>query len=869
MNASEKNGAQPSTSSPWWQNRWLCGLLLIAAVIFAYQPAWKAGFIWDDDDYVTNNPLLTAPDGLQRIWFSTDSPSQYFPLVYTSFRLEHSLWGLNSTGYHWVNILLHAVNALLVWRLLSRLHVPGAWLGAALFALHPMQVESVAWISELKNVQSLFFFLLSLLAWIEFVEERRGFGAYALSLLFCALALLSKTTACTLPAALVLVLWFRRKPVNRARVFQILPYVAMGIAMGAVSMWWERHHQGTHGEIYAMSWLDRLLVATRASWFYLGKLLWPADLTFNYPLWKIDAGNPLAYGWLIAGLTLCAAIYFARRAAGRGVETATVFFIAMLSPLLGFIMLYTFKYTFVADHYAYVAVIGPVALAAAALTWALREKPVWLRAILGGALVLALASLTWRQSRMYHDLETLWRTTIARNPDSYMGHNNLGAILLGKGQIDDAITHFERALKILPDHGNAHGNLANALLQKGRIDEALVHFQRAVEVEPGVAKAHSDLSFGLLQKGQLDEAAAHARKALELQPGFAEAHNTLGWCLLHQGRHPEATRHFNEALRLQPGSADTHYNLGTALLHQGQNAQAITHYQRALELRPGFAKALNNLGSAYFQNGQIDQAIAQFKSALKADPSSTDASNNLGQALLQSGRLDEAIAHFRAAATASPDSPDAHYRLAVCLFQKGDVDTAIGHFTRVETLQPHNAEVRNNLGWALLQLGRTDEAIVRFRAVIELQPDFALAHNNLALAFLRQGNARDAVSAYQSFLALQPDHAPVLCDLAWLLATWPDSTIRNSTQALSLAQRANQLSGEQDANALRTLAAAFAENGQFTEAVATAHRALQLTDSSANPPLSAALTAQLKTYEAGRAFREPAEISQPPLYLRR
>ena len=232
---------------------WLLGLLLVAATLLAYQPAWQAGFIWDDDEYVTNNPLLTAPDGLKRIWFSLDSPSQYFPLTYTVFRIERSLWGLNPAGYHWVNILLHAANALLVWRLLRRLSVPGAWLAAAIFALHPVQVESVAWVTELKNVLSLFFFLLALLAWVEFVEDRPKplWRFYRLALMFCALALFSKTTACTLPAALLLILWLKGKPITRSRLAQIVPFLVLGVGMGLVTVWWERFHQEVRGIFWA------------------------------------------------------------------------------------------------------------------------------------------------------------------------------------------------------------------------------------------------------------------------------------------------------------------------------------------------------------------------------------------------------------------------------------------------------------------------------------------------------------------------------------------------------------------------------------------------------------------------------------------
>jgi hypothetical protein len=346
---------------------WLFGLLLAAVTIFMYQPAWNGGFLWDDDAYVTNNELLTAPDGLRRIWFSLDSPSQYFPLVYSTFRIEHALWGLNPFGYHWINLLLHVANALLVWRMLARLHVPGAWLAGAIFALHPVQVESVAWITERKNVLMGFFFLLTLLAWVAFVDERtkRPWRFYGLALILYVLALSAKTTACTLPAALLVILWLQKKAINKRRLSQVVPFLILGIGMGLLAVWWERYHQGTRGVLFALGPIERLLIASRAVWFYLGTLIWPSNLTFIYPKWNISPAHPLDYAGLLAGIALCAVIYFARRYVGRGVEVAAAFFVATLSPVLGFIMLYTFRYTFVADHYQYLASIGPIALASA------------------------------------------------------------------------------------------------------------------------------------------------------------------------------------------------------------------------------------------------------------------------------------------------------------------------------------------------------------------------------------------------------------------------------------------------------------------------------------------------------------------------
>ena len=349
---------------------WLPALFLLVITVVAYHPAWHAGFIWDDDVYVTGNPLLTAPDGLWRIWFSLDCPSQYFPLTYTTFYLERGLWGLNPAGYHWVNLLLHAANALLVWWVLARLRVPGAWLAAAVFALHPVQVESVAWITERKNVLMGFFFLLTICAWIKFIDEpgRRRWRFYILGIAFYALALSAKTTACTLPAALLLILWLKKIPIGWRRLAQVAPFMALGIGMGLLTMWWERYHMGTHGQAFEIPPVERGLIAGRALWFYAGKLLWPANLMFSYPRWTISASDPRAYGWPLATAILGVVIWRARRQLGRSMEVAALFFAATLCPVLGFIMLYTFQYTFVADHYQYLACIGPVALAVAGMT---------------------------------------------------------------------------------------------------------------------------------------------------------------------------------------------------------------------------------------------------------------------------------------------------------------------------------------------------------------------------------------------------------------------------------------------------------------------------------------------------------------------
>jgi protein O-mannosyl-transferase len=596
-NRRPEHGLQPRRNrSP----NWLYAVLLVAAIMVAYQPAWRAGFVWDDDAYVTQNELLSAPDGLWRIWFSLDSPSQYFPLTYTMLRFEHGLWGSNPAGYHWINILTHAANALLVWRLLVLLGIPGSWLAAALFALHPVHVESVAWISEQKNLWSLCFSLLALIAWVKFIETQPGsWRFYVLSLVLYSLALFSKTVACTLPAALVLILWLERKPLSRARAAQIVPFVLLGIGVGLITVFWERYHQGTQGRHFALGLPERILVASHAIWFYAGKLVWPVNLVFSYPKWDVDAASPLSYGWLAALAAVGFLIGYARRFFGRSVEVAVTFYVAMLSPLLGFIMLYTFRYSFVADHYQYAASIGPIALSAAGIT------KVWgpagsakrhLALAICAALVATLGVLTWRQAHMYKDLETLWRTTLARNPDSWLAHNNLGGILLQRGHLDDAFAHFEKVLELEPSDKVANNNVGQVLFRRGSTNQAIAYYRKALQEDPGYQVAHYNLAVALLQTRQYEEAIVHLRPVAENPPDRADVQKLLGTALFQTGHVDEAIQHYEQALAIQP-TAEIHSRLGAALVKAGRLNEAIPQVQKALQLQPWNADLYHQLAN--------------------------------------------------------------------------------------------------------------------------------------------------------------------------------------------------------------------------------------------------------------------------------
>jgi tetratricopeptide (TPR) repeat protein len=541
--------------NPRWRNL-LAGGALVLATFIAYLPALRGGWVWDDNAYVTDNPLLVDPKGLQKIWFSLESPSQYFPLTYTSFRVERALWGLEPLGYHLTNVLLHAVNALLVWLLLARIPLPGALLAAAVFALHPVQVESVAWVAERKNVLSALFFLLTLGAFLRALgSEGREAGRWlGISLCCCALALFSKTTAAVLPAVLLLLVWWREGKVAARRWLQVAPFAALGLGLGLVSVWWERVQQGTWGPEFAFTAAERLLIAGRALPFYLGKLLWPAALSFSYPRWEIASGDLRSYLWPAAVIAALAALWLARRRLGRGPFAAALFFIICLLPLIGPFSLYTFRFSFVADHYQYLACLGPIALFAAALgrAWERLPRARTACAAAGGVLLLACGALTWQRAGVYRDDLTLWRDTLAKNPSSWFVLNNYADALHQRGDVAGALGPASEALRLKPDDPFVLTNYGSILQSSGRFEEAAACYREALRILPGYPRAQAKLGSLLALGGASGEAQGLIRDALR-DPGLrARAHLRMGDAHAMSGRLPEAAAAYRHALELRP-----------------------------------------------------------------------------------------------------------------------------------------------------------------------------------------------------------------------------------------------------------------------------------------------------------------------------
>jgi len=552
------------------ENEWrLAGLgsaLIVLLTVAAYVPALRAGFIWDDDQYVVHNQTLRSATGLRQIWLSPAATSQYYPLTFSVFWLEYHLWGLQPFGFHLVNVLLQATNAVLFWRLLSRLKVPGAWWAAAVFALHPVHVMSVAWVTELKNVLSGMFYLAALLVYLRdcglddrptpLVDRRRFYGL-ALGLYLC--ALLSKTSTTIWPVAALLILWWKRGRVGRADWLPLVPFFILGIVSGGFTLWLEKYVKGAFGQEFTLPFLERLVVAGRSFWFCLGKLAWPVQLSFIYPHWQIEVTDLRQYLFPLSAILLVVGLWKGRRRLGRAPVAAAVYFSLAFPALVLVQVLYMMRYTFVTDHWQYLGSMSVIPLGVGGAVKALERWAPGLRRIgfaLGTLVLAALGFLTWRQGHVYRDLGTLWRDTLAKNPNAWLAHNNLGLVLSESGRRGEAVRHWEEALRIKPDYAEAHINLGVALWEAGRREEAVEHWQEALRIAPGSPRALNNLGVALSQAGRTAEAIRYYERALQIDPDYAEAHYNLASALEQTGRIKEAIDHYKETLRLRPDSVE-------------------------------------------------------------------------------------------------------------------------------------------------------------------------------------------------------------------------------------------------------------------------------------------------------------------------
>ncbi len=621
---------------------WLRALILVGAVVLAYQPVWHAGFIWDDDRHLTL-PALRSFHGLVRIWTELGATQQYYPLVHSVFWLEHKLWGDSTAGYHWLNILLHAFSALLLVKLLCQLKIPGAWLAAALFALHPVEVETVAWVSELKNTLSGVFYLSAALAYLRFDRNRRG-GYHAMALGLFLLGLMSKTVIASLPAALLVIFWWQRGRVAwKQDVLPLIPFFIAGIGAGLLTAWVERKFIGAEGSEFHFSLVERCLIAGRDIWFYLGKLIWPVDLAFIYPRWNVSQTEWWQYLFPAAVALLLGVLIWRR---WRGPLAGLLFFVGTLFPALGFFNVYPFRYSLVADHFQYLSSLGPLTLVAVLFDRFFPRSGA-AKTVTYASVLLLLGVLTWRQCRNYEDGETLWRATLESTPTSTIAHNNLARALMDKGQWNASLSLSRQVLDGNPGDPVARNNLGFALLELGRVDESIPCFERAIAAQPNSPDAYYNLGRADLNEKRYADAITNFQTAVRLKPDFANAYCNLGFSLLQTGQVPAAITNYEQSIALDPDYPLAHNDLGGILLRQGDTNQARIHFERAVKLAPDFVEARYNLAGLLLADGQLDEALAQYEKVAQLRPRLTEAHFMLGklaEAYAKAGHPERAIA---------------------------------------------------------------------------------------------------------------------------------------------------------------------------------------------------------------------------------
>jgi protein O-mannosyl-transferase len=811
----EKGTARPSGTpgcpvdpDSRWTILWVC-VFLMAAVGIVFGQTLRDDFInYDDNVYVYEDAAVTHGLTLKGVAaaFSYKHSDNWVPLTTISHMLDCQGYGLNAGGHHLTNVLLHAAAAILLFLVLRQM-TGALWRSAfvaAVFAIHPLRVESVAWVAERKDMLSGVFFMLTLWAYVRYVRSPKPVIYYLAMMFIFALGLMSKPTVVTLPLVLLLLDYW---PLNRfgpsttvqagagaagwpksfsvplRLVIEKIPLLMLSFASCIPTVLAEKAGLQPM-EAYPLHL--RIENALVSYVIHIGRMIYPAKLAvfYPYPHNGLPPWEVILAVILLAGISATA---WARRRRQPWLLAGWLWYLGMLVPMIGFIQVGAQAQ---ADRHTYLPQIGLYLL----LTWAAADLCAgWRhhRVVLGGggtAILVALIFCAHLQASYWRNSESLWTHTLACTSDNAVAHNNLGGALLQKGQVNEAIAQWQQALEIKPNYADPYNSLGNALLQKGRPAEAITQFQMALQINPDYEAAH--------------------------------------------------------------------YNLGNALLQQGNLDEAITQFQTALQINSGDAAAHNNLGDALLQKGNLDEAIFQFRAVLQSEPDLAATAGGPGNILFPKGGMDNAIAHSQMALQTDPDYAPAdyaaaHYNLGNALLQKGSVDDAITQFQNTLQSGPGTAEVYNNLGSALLQKGRAAEAIAQFQMALQINPAYAAAHNNLGNALLQKGSPAEAITQFQMALKIKPDYLEVQNNLAWVLATAPQASLRDGNKAVELARQANALAGGENPIFLHTLAAACAESGQFSEAISTAQKARELARAAGRQDLAAQLNNELKRYEAG------------------
>jgi tetratricopeptide (TPR) repeat protein len=683
----------------------LAALLGLAVLLVVYGPALNGGFVWDDDAWTSKlEPLFSTRGGLWRLWANDPLLQQYYPLTATSFWLDWHLWRDWTLPYHIENVLLHGLCAVLLGVVLTRLKLPGAWLTAAVFAFHPVMVESVAWITERKNALSLALTLGSMLAygnavgwWMD--DKPLQTRSWWLAFVLCLAALLAKITAFVLPPTLLLIAWWKRGRLNwRQDGRPALPFFGLTFALGVLVWWLETHHVGAEGLEFEATVAQRTLTAGRVAWFYPWKLLWPADLCFIYPDWRLE---PAAWWHWLFPISVPLALVAAWRV-GRGLFIALLFYLGALAPVLGFLNVYGALYSPVWDHWAYVPAIG---ILVPVCSWIARKVSLALCL----PVVILLGFLSWKQSAMYRGKEELWLETIAHNPKAWIALTNHGLALSFEGRLEEGADFLRRSIEVRAHYPKAYGNLGGILLRLGKHEEAIKAYQQALRQDPSLAAlARKNIGGALLLLGRPQEAQEQLQAALVLNPGDEEIR------AVPENEAAMTAGRFIATLDRDPKNLEAAQGLADLYLQQNRAKEALLNLDEVLRQQPDNLIARHNRAIAAFQLGQFTEARRLYEEVLARDGSQTGTLNNL--AWLLATCPDDAVR----------DGSKALELIQTALRQAGG----------------RHAVLERTQAAALAECGRFSEAVTVADAAFQL----AAQSGNKALA----ASLRDQITLYRS-----------------------------------------------------------------------------------------------------------------------
>jgi protein O-mannosyl-transferase len=796
----------------------VCGFLFLAVVIVFGQTVRHDFVNYDDNQYVYENPQVDHGLTAQGIFwaFTTIDANNWHPLTWLSHMMDCQLYGLHAGGHHLTNVLLHAATAILLFLVLRRMTGdlwPSAFV-AAVFAIHPLRVESVAWVAERKDVLSGLFFMLTLWAYVEYVRHPFSIKRYLSVIVLFALGLMAKPMLVTLPFVLLLLDYWplgrmtlpitgddgnkswgdsntgaqeaptQLLPEQIGEPIQLSPHQSFSFsrrliiekiplllltAISCVATFLAQGNAVAPMEIVPLP--TRIANALISYVAYIGQSFYPADLAVLYPypttglmIWKAVVAL-----LVLLGISLGAMACWRRN---PYLLVGWLWYLVMLMPVIGLVQV---GVQAMANRYTYLPQIGLSIALAWGIIYIARSWPYrrWVCGVASALVVAVLMGCTWRQTTFWCNSETLWTHTLACTSQNYLAHNNLGNVLLDTDRVQEAMEHFRQALQLKPDYSSAHNNLGLVLAKTGRPQEAIEHYQQALRFRPYFVEAHYNLGLALANAGQLPEAIKHYQQALLLNPDYSEAHYNLGVALAETGRLQEAIEHYNTALKLNPDYSEAHNNLGVALAETGRLPGAIDHFQKGLQLEPKDANAHHNLALALANVGRHQEAIEHYEQALRLKSDYPEAQYNLGLSLANVGQLQEAMEHYEKALRLKSNYPEAHYRLGLALASLARSQEAIEHYEQALRLKPDMAEVHNELGMALNAKGRHQGAIEHFQQAVRINPDYLVAYKNLAFTYIQTNQLNEAVAAAQKAVKLARSSNQM--EIAKQIEDWLDS----------------------------------------------------------------------------------------------